>query len=367
MFCSKSHTFPLANLSGLQSQAATAFARVTNNVALKSSFGIVSVFASLMFGTNISYCQTSHTGSLPPTPVQKMEQRKVELLNQCPEIKTPTTSALPIHITKWGTEGPLVLLIHGGVQGNLGGGPNTFVGQKPLSQIGWRVELADRPGFGESPSRGADDMEADSVWIADTLGAGGNLIGHSFGGGEALLAAARRPGAVRSLVLVEPALQPMLSTEPHLFADPVLRDSAMKMVADVTTAQTPGQLAISFASGLGTDGHGSLNRAAIALQEHPEAAATVGCALLRARAASPQQLRTAADAVVEAGIPVLVITGGYDPGTDAAGEAFAKILHGTHTIVPSPNHFVQEANPKEFNRVVDEFMRKAGNAPPNRH
>ena len=62
-------------------------------------------------------------------------------------------------------------------------------------------------------------MERDAPWIADMLGNGANLIGHSWGGAEALLAAARRPETVHSLVLVEPALSAIAE------ADPSLRDN----------------------------------------------------------------------------------------------------------------------------------------------
>ena len=91
-------------------------------------------------------------------------------------------------------------------------GPANFRGQKPLAERGWRLKLIARPGFGDSPSRGPDDMEADAILIAGMLSEPTHLIGHSFGGAEVLLAAARRPETVRSLILVEPALQPMLMT-----------------------------------------------------------------------------------------------------------------------------------------------------------
>ncbi len=130
------------------------------------------------------------------------------LLSQCPSMPVPPaveTASLPINLTHWGKAGPRMLLIHGGVQGNLGGGPLTFAKQEVLGQNGWQLILPDRPGFGKSPSRGPDDMESDAVWISDMLD-DVVLVGHSFGGAEALLAAARRPDSVRALILVEPAL-----------------------------------------------------------------------------------------------------------------------------------------------------------------
>ena len=82
--------------------------------------------------------------------------------------------------------GERVVIIHGGVQGAMGGGPATFAKQKALAAEGFRVEIADRPGFGQSPTRGVDDMDDSAAWIAAALSDGAHLIGHSWGGGAAL-------------------------------------------------------------------------------------------------------------------------------------------------------------------------------------
>jgi pimeloyl-ACP methyl ester carboxylesterase len=73
-------------------------------------------------------------------------------------------------------------------------------------------------------------------------------------------------------------------------------------------------------------------------------------------------MRKAADVIVKAGIPVLIISGGYDQGQDATGQALAKLLHGRHIIVRSSNHFIQQSNPEGFNGAVDAFMREADHA-----
>jgi pimeloyl-ACP methyl ester carboxylesterase len=71
---------------------------------------------------------------------------------------------------------------------------------------------------------------------------------------------------------------------------------------------------------------------------------------------SPAAMRRAAEIADRAQIPVLVITGGYSPAQNKRGEIVAKLIHGRHVIVPSPNHFVQQMNPEEFSRVVNDFM-----------
>lgn len=303
-------------------------------------------------------------------PMPNILEHRAALLAQCPPAppRLPEAEAakLPIHVTEWGTAGPEVLVVHGGVQGGLGGGPSTFAGQEALAQRGWRLRLVDRPGFGQSPSRGVDDMEADAVWIADMLGGGANLIGHSWGGAETLLAAARRPDAVRALVLVEPALQMLLMGDPSVEADPALKADAGRWGGMLMTAQTPRDYALNFGRALGAveRGGNASTTAVAALEADPEIATRFGCSLLQARMAPPPALRQAAETVARARIPVLVVTGGWSPFFDAVGAVAAKLTGGRHVIVRSPNHFVQLAGAEEFNTVVDTFLRDAEQSRP---
>ena len=293
-------------------------------------------------------------------------QARAALIAQCPkppDINEADGAKLPIHVTRWGAEGPRVVLIHGGVQGKLGGGPSTFLGQQAWSREGFRVELVDRPGFGQSPTSGADDMERDAVWIADMLGDSANLVGHSWGGAEALLAAARRPEAVRSLVLVEPALAAIAEADPSLRDNPEVKAGAAQRARMLLTARTPAEYGIMFASLLGTAAdNADKATAAASLGADPAEAAAMGCALLHARMAPFDMLQQAIETVAKAGIPVLVVTGGWNPGFEAAADVLARLLHGRHIVVRSPNHFVQLANTADFNREVAAFMREADRA-----
>ena len=281
------------------------------------------------------------------------------LLAQCPPVPVPADAdSLPVHVTEWGDAGPAVLFVHGGVQGGIGGGPANFKGQQPLAARGWRLKLIARPGFGESPSRGPDDMEADAILIAGMLSEPTHLIGHSFGGAEVLLAAARRPEAVRSLILVEPALQPMLMTDPESAADPASQAAAQIILKHLLSGATPADYAIGFLSSLGTSTDGGENAIAASLKADRDYATLLGCSLLRARMTTPAGMRAAADAVAQAGIPVLVISGGYSEGQEATGKAIARLTGGRHTVVAAPSHFLQEDAPEAFNEAVDAFLRE---------
>src|SRR3954451_10148733 len=96
-------------------------------------------------------------------------------------------------------EGPPVLFVHGDIVG-----PDlTWRKQRELAER-WSIAIPSRPGFGESPAIERNDFEVEAPMFAELLGDGAHLVGHSYGAVIALLAAAQRPEAVRSLTVSEP-------------------------------------------------------------------------------------------------------------------------------------------------------------------
>ena len=151
----------------------------------------------------------------------------------------------------------------------------------------------------------------------------------------------------------------MLEADPNATNEPATKAALGIIMKSLASSQTPGDFANSFMKGLGTDANGGPNAVAVSLQRDSAKATRLGCSLLQGRMESPKGMLAAADTIARAGIPVLIVTGGYSKGQEATGDALARILHGRHVVVPSPNHFVQESNPADFNRVVDAFMREA--------
>ena len=98
-------------------------------------------------------------------------------------------------------KGTPVVLVHG----SLATGAEEWVAQQPLSEEGFRLIALDRRGYGRSPAAAGEDFLADAEDIAEFMGDGAHLVGHSYGGLGAMCAAARRPEATLSLTLLEPA------------------------------------------------------------------------------------------------------------------------------------------------------------------
>jgi pimeloyl-ACP methyl ester carboxylesterase len=98
-----------------------------------------------------------------------------------------------------GTGSP-VLLVHG--QPGVGKDWDVVVQR---ARHGHRLLVPDRPGYGDGPDA-AQSMASNAQWLADLLvehqAAPATVVGHSYGGGIALLLAASHPELVSGLVLV---------------------------------------------------------------------------------------------------------------------------------------------------------------------
>ncbi|TDD92559.1 alpha/beta hydrolase [Actinomadura darangshiensis] len=144
-----------------------------------------------------------------------------------------------VNVTIWdetGGTGPRAILVHGST--SWGDDPALgFAAQRPLA-AGFRVLAMDRRGNGGSGETGsaeyAGDYLADADDIADLMGDGAHLAGHSYGAVGVMLAAVRRPGAVLSLALIEPGCYQAAAEEPAVAAAlRANRENTAKLPADL--------------------------------------------------------------------------------------------------------------------------------------
>jgi pimeloyl-ACP methyl ester carboxylesterase len=251
-----------------------------------------------------------------------------------------------LHVTQWGDDGDVAVLVHG----SFGWGEFSWSAQRPLADD-YRLLLVDRRGFGASPGPDAGDFDVDAEAIAELFPDGAHVVGHSYGGVAALLAAARRPEAVRSLTLTEP---PALGL--------VRGDAAVeRFITRVGAAREQAADAKDF-----TDRF----FAAFGLPPPPLTLEGDG---LRAATSSwrerdPWEARIDLNALRDAPFPKLVVRGAWDTAPSeaeagrsalhAACDALVEGLDAQSATIPGVAHSVPRAG-EPFNELLRAFWESA--------
>jgi pimeloyl-ACP methyl ester carboxylesterase len=254
-----------------------------------------------------------------------------------------------IYVTRWGA-GARVVMVHGSAQGGPAGGEHQFAAQRPLADLGLELVLPDRPGHGRSPSRGPEDLEVDAEWVAELLEDGAHLVGHSYGAAIALCAAALRPGATRSLTLIEPPILSVAPDHPDVQAFRAQIEAAIE-------PENPIEVMISFSQVAGIPVE--LLKPTPGLEE----LAKMGDGLKQMRPPYSWNASTAIEAVAAAGVPVLVVTGGWNPAFEVIGDELVPRLSGRRLVIEAGHHFPHlvvggKANEAggEFNDTIHDFL-----------
>ena len=214
-----------------------------------------------------------------------------------------------LHVTVWGDGDPAVL-----VHGSFGWGEETFKEQRPLAD-GYKLLLVDRRGFGRTPPRnGRVDFEADAADIAELLvrERRAHLVGHSYGGLVALLAAAPRADVVRSLCLIEPPALAVTRGRPET------EELITRIATAANDASGPEDYRTRFLHAFGfRPGNERLK---------PTALAAAQSSWLER---PPWEARLPLDELAAAAFPKLVVRGAWDEAPpdarERAGRAFAAV------------------------------------------
>jgi pimeloyl-ACP methyl ester carboxylesterase len=240
--------------------------------------------------------------------------------------------AAQLHVTTWGEEGETAVLVHG----SFGWGESAWAAQRPLADR-YRLMLVDRRGFGSSPGPDAGDFEADAGSIAELLPSGAHLVGHSYGGVASLLAAARRPDAVRSLTVIEPPALGLVR------GDDAVEEVIARVSAATREADDPQDYARRFFAALG------LPVPTEALYGDALRAATSSW-----RERAPWEAEVDLESLRGALFPKLVVRGAWDvappeaqaigrPAFHAVCDVLVEELGAESATIPGVAHSVQRA------------------------
>lgn len=243
----------------------------------------------------------------------------------------------PLHVERIGA-GPPVLLVHGAV----GDAELSWPAQQPLAER-WELILLDRPGYGPNPPVEREDFEVDAGHVADLLGESAHLVGASYGGLASLLAAARRPDAVRSLTVIEPPAFAVAAGDPGVDAFVGRLDGHWQNGPREPAAFLRGFL----------DLVGSNLRLAEALPPKLLRGAEI---LLVER--PPWEAEIPLERLARAPFPKLVVSGAHHPAFDAVCDVLEERLGAERAVVPGAGHSVQRTG-APFNERLEAFLRAA--------
>lgn len=248
-------------------------------------------------------------------------------------------TAAGVHVTVWG-EGEQAVFVHG----SFGWGEETWREQRPLAEH-YRLLLIDRRGFGASPADGRVDFDRDADDVAELLGDGAHLVGHSYGGVVSLVAAARRRESVRSLTLIEPPAFGVAR------GDEAVEELIRSITEAAESSDDPAEYRLEFLRGFGFPA---------------KPTPLEGLALEAARASMGE--RQPWEAVIPldelAGVPVLLVQGDWCPAplsararAGAAFRAVCDVLHdrldARRAVFPA-SHNAQRLG-KVFNNQLQAF------------
>jgi pimeloyl-ACP methyl ester carboxylesterase len=232
-----------------------------------------------------------------------------------------------------------IVLVHGSVVG----GRATWAAQQPLAER-FRLHVVDRPGFPPNPPVDRVDFEQDAKLVADLLEPEDHLVGHSYGGVIALLAASARPDALRSLTVIEPPATQVAAGDPAV-------DAFAARGAEL------------YESAKGDEPEGFLRRFLVAVGSSltppsplPPELAQGARALAVER--GPWEAEIPLAALRETVFPKLVVSGAHHPAFDRICDVLERELSAERVVLTGYGHTVHRH--PDFNDALAQFVERAG-------
>jgi pimeloyl-ACP methyl ester carboxylesterase len=225
----------------------------------------------------------------------------------------------------WGTGEPVVL-----VHGSLATGADEWSAQHSLADKGFSLLVPDRRGYGMSPEADGEDFLVDADDIAELMGSGAHLVGHSYGGLGVMFAAAQRPSATLSLTLLEPPAFSFARNSPAASA------LAAEVEAIWNQPLSDAEWAVRFLQAIGSDPE--------ALSDELIAAAVPLVPVFR-KGRPAWEAELPLSELARATFPKLVVSGGHSAGFDAVCDELSQQIGADRTTIEGAGHEIQFTGP----------------------
>lgn len=243
-----------------------------------------------------------------------------------------------LHVEALGDAGPRLVLVHG----STAPGWRTWSRQRALADR-FRLVVPHLSGYPPGPRADSIDYEREADAIADLLEPGDHLVGHSYGGVVALFAAGRAEATtLGSLTVIEP---PAFGLAAGLPATRRLMDRFERLIAENLEPRAFLQRFL-FLNGIAWDPPDPL--------EGELLQSTMATMVERA----PWDSEPPLDAIRDAGIRSMVVSGDHSQVYDAICDAIATRLDARRGVLPNAGHAAQ-MDPA-FNEVLSGFVMGSG-------
>jgi pimeloyl-ACP methyl ester carboxylesterase len=214
------------------------------------------------------------------------------------------------------------------VHGSLATGSQEWQAQQDLASQGFRLLVPDRRGYGLSPVATGEDFLVDADDITRLMGDGAHLVGHSYGGLGAMIAAAHHPEATLSLTLLEAPASGLAQDHP------VWRGFDQEIRTLWGTDLPDEEWVVQFLTTVGSD----------PTQFPPEMLEAAVALVPVFRHGRPYfEAELPFERLAAASFPKLVVSGGHHDGFEAMCRALAARISGSHTVIEGAGHEIQFA------------------------
>ncbi|MBS1871279.1 MAG: alpha/beta fold hydrolase [Actinobacteria bacterium] len=237
-------------------------------------------------------------------------------------------------------DGPPVVFVHGSIVGPR----QTWRAQRALAAR-WTLVLPHRPGFGASPPLPRGDFEAEAPLIAELLGDGAHLVGHSYGAVIALHAAALRPQAVWSLTVTEPGTLRVAAGDPQVDQIVAWGEQLYRHRDELS----PRDFVQLFRGGAGSS-HATP-------EQMPEWLARGAAHVMAER--PPWESDPPLAELAAASFPKLVISGRHSPVFEAVCDVVAERIGAERATASGGGHSIPLVG-EPYNALLEDFLRRTG-------